>query len=81
MSTPLLPFHHEREEVHVSDHGQAAQLRQLAERLGVTRARVHQLIEFYDVKTERAPYGRLLLVPASEAKKIPRKRPNGVHVG
>lgn len=44
---------------------------------GISRQRVHALINQYDVQTERV--GRALLIPKKEAKKIPEERPNGLH--
>ena len=52
-------------------------IRQLAERLGVCRQRVHQLIETYSVKTDWL--GSVLVISRAESKKIPKTRPIGRH--
>lgn len=48
-----------------------------AKQFNVTRQRLHALIRDYGVATVRVT-PRLLLVPKSELKKIPKDRPNGV---
>lgn len=52
---------------------------QVAERLGVTHQRVHQLIRTYNVSCEKL--GAIKIISKAEMAKIPRKRPNGVNVG
>lgn len=57
---------------------------ELAELEGVTRQRVHQLIQTYGVKTVKLG-PRFMVIPILELKKIPsaeeRERMNGVSVG
>jgi len=50
-----------------------------AKRYGVTRQRMHQLIEYYEAETIYL-HRRMRLIHKTELKKIPTKRPNGRHV-
>ena len=50
-----------------------------AKKFGVCNQRMHQLIKAYGVKTLTV-HSRLKLIETKELAKIPKNRPDGVHI-
>ena len=54
-------------------------VQQAADKIGVSSSRMHVLIKTYDLETETF-FGTKKFLLKSELKKVPKKRPTGVHI-